>query len=116
MKENIEKDLTKICFVFSLLGLFLIYMFSPENIYTYKTISEINQECDGSVKTAAHLVKVFYSSRGSLIGLLKEENKTIFVFLKNYSVIGGENILVKGKAEIYRQQCWIFPDNLEIIK
>ena len=115
-KSAIEKDLAKICFCFAILGLVLIYVFSPENIYSHKTVFELSQKCEGPVKISSQLVKVFYSSKGSLIGLFEEENASVFIFLKNYSVIGGEQILVKGKADLHKQQCWLFPDNLEIIR
>ena len=111
-----EKSLTWVCFIFALIGLLLIYVFSPENIYAQKTVSELSQKCEGPVKINAQLIKVFYSSKGSLIGLFEENNASVFIFLKNYSVIGGEQILVKGKADLHKQQCWLFPDDLEVVK
>jgi len=108
--------LGRVSFVFAILGLVFIYVFSPDNIYVYRTVPELSEACEGSVKVTSTLIRTFYSSKGSLLGMFKENDEVIFLHLKNHSVIKGETVLVRGKAELYRQQCWLFTDKLEVVR
>lgn len=97
--------------IFSVIGLALVYFFAPGNEYKKVSAAELRSDCTGAVEIEAYLARTFYSQKGSYIGVLDGE---ILVLLKNESAIGGINITVRGKANIYRGQCWVFADEVAL--
>lgn len=102
-------------FAFSVLGLFLVYAFSPEMKYEDKSIFEVIEECNGLYKTEGRLAKTFYSKKGNFIGVLGEEKYTLMVMLDNNSYFAGDMILVKGRASRLSKTCWFFPDAVDLL-
>lgn len=100
---------------FSVLGLFLIYFFSPSQKYMEKDIFEISENCEGSFKTKGILTRTFYSKKGNFIGILSEKNFTLFVLLNDNSFFRGDRIYLEGQANKFSKTCWFFPDKVELL-
>jgi hypothetical protein len=106
--------LQKLSFILAAFGLILIYFFSPTQQSIKKSISEIRRDCSGLVNVDGTLGKISYSSNGNLIAELYQNKSKIMIFLRDDTVKEGDNLSVFGKANRFSNQCWIFPDRVEL--
>ena len=63
---------------------------------------------------APKLVRDPVNNLGNLIAELYQNRSKIMVFLKDESVQEGDNLSVFGKANRFSNQCWIFPERVEL--
>jgi len=108
------RPLQKLSFTLAVFGLILIYLFSPTQQSVKKTIAEIQKDCSGLVSIEGTIGRISYSSNGNLIAELYQNRSKIMVFLKDESVQEGDNLSVFGKANRFSNQCWIFPERVEL--
>jgi len=108
-----EKIILYPSIVFSVIGLFLIYSFSPSQKYVSEEISEIKQRCEGFYETQGTLIRVSSSKNGNHIGVLSKDNSSILVLL-NSSFFKGDKVMVRGQVNEYSNQCWFFPDTIDL--
>jgi len=95
-------------------SLFLIYFFSPNQSQIKNSIPEIRRDCSGPVALEGTAGKISYSSNGNLIVELLQNKSKILVFLRDKFIEEGSNISVFGKASKFSNQCWIFPERVEL--
>lgn len=92
-------------FLFSaaVLGIVLIYFFSPQNDFL--------ASCNGDVKANGTLVKTFFSKNKNVVGIFKSSDKEFLVNLDEF-VDTPKNAEISGRASNYNDACWIFPDEI----
>jgi hypothetical protein len=106
--------LRKISFILAIFGLLLIYGFSPSQSQVKKSISEIRRDCSGPVAIEGTVGNISYSSNGNVIVELLQNRSKILLLLKDSFVEEGSNLSVFGKASKFSNQCWIFPERVEL--
>jgi hypothetical protein len=105
--------LRNVSLILAVLGLILIYGFSPNQEQAKSTISDIRRDCSGSVAVQGTIGNISYSSNGNIIAQLSQNKSKISLFLKDSSIEEGSNVSVFGRASKFSNQCWIFPERVE---
>jgi hypothetical protein len=105
--------LKRLSLLLALLGLILIYLFSPGQQNTATSINQVRKSCSGPVAIEGVIESVSYSSNGNMIAELSQNGSKILVFLEKGLFDEGQNLSVFGKASKFSNQCWIFPDRVE---
>ena len=100
--------LRTLSFVLAASGLFLIYLFSPNQQSSSSLAS-----CSGQVALEANVSQVSIASNGMIATIYQNRSK-ILVFLKDAVAEKGDRISVIGKASKFSNQCWIFPERVEV--
>ena len=95
-------------------GLILIYLCSPAQLAAKSSISALQKNCFGSVEVEGTVTKLIYSSNAGLTAELTQNKSKIMVFLRDWLVDKGDNISISGKASKFSNQCWLFPDKVEL--
>ncbi len=104
-----------LCLGLSLIGVLLVYAFSPDSSYKQATIQQITANCAGSFVTNGTVVKQFVSKKGNPIVSLSNANKSILVLLRNTTYFVGDRIQVKGHTSWSSKTCWLFSDEVRLI-
>jgi len=103
-----------LCLAIALTGLTILH-FTPETPYREIKIEEMNNECEGKVNVNGTVINTFYSEKGNYIGLISEKESQALLMLPEGKIFQGDQVEVKGRASEYREQCFIFPDETQII-
>ena len=102
--------LTKVSLAMAASGIVLIYLFSPSQEQNPLGLAG---GCSGQIAIEANISKVSAASDG-LIATIYQNKSKIFVFLKDAFAQEGDRIFVTGKASKFSNQCWIFPERVEV--
>lgn len=86
----------------------------PKTVYQRRTIKEIKSNCEGKVETTGKVIKSFKSEKGNYIGLLAGEEEELLTMFPEENAFPGDEVEVKGRASEYREQCFLFPDKVEL--
>ena len=112
-----EKTLLKIALTCSIIGVFLIFIFS--NIYKIneKNISEIKIEDDKYAKITGTITKIIETNKTKIITISKNEEITLVMF-SDYplNLEKGDSIEAKGKIEKYKGEKEIITDEIRLLK
>ncbi|MFH0987193.1 MAG: OB-fold nucleic acid binding domain-containing protein [Candidatus Micrarchaeota archaeon] len=109
---NPEKIIARVSFVLALVGLALVYFFSPEITYQRLTVEQVSESCEGYVSVSGEIVKTFYSQKGNFIVTVSDGNAVALV-VTDPIYKTGDIISLKGRASEYGSSCWIFPEDIE---
>jgi hypothetical protein len=104
------KLLRTVSFFLAISGLFLIYLFSPNQ---EQNRSSLTGGCSGQMAIEANVSKVSATSDGLIVTIYQNKSR-ILVFLKDAFAQEGDRIFVTGKASRFSNQCWIFPERVEV--
>ncbi len=99
--------LRMISFFLAVSGLFLIYLSSPT------PEQSPSAGCSGQITIEANVSKTSVASDG-LIATIYQNRSKMLVFLKDAFAQEGDRIFVTGKASKFSNQCWIFPERVEV--
>lgn len=86
----------------------------PKTSYDHKTIEEIQSNCEGKVKTTGRVIKSFKSDKGNYIGILSGEEEEVLVMFPEENIFPGDEVQIKGRASEYKEQCFLFPDEVKL--
>ncbi len=98
---------------FAVLGLFLSYYFSDDR-YEKVDPKALAENCYGRVELDGRLLRVFYSKKGNLIGVVSSNGYHFLVLLNGYNYSKGDLLTVKGFASKYSGSCWVFPKQVKL--
>lgn len=114
-----EKKLLKIALISSLIGLFILFIFSDNISVSEKAISKIEDEDIGSsVKIIGTVSRVSNSDKVAFLELSQERIDTITVVLfkdQNISLVPGMRVEIVGSIEDYNGEKEIIGNRVMII-
>ena len=102
------KSLRIISFFLAVLGLSLICLLSPSQEQNRSSLS-----CSGQIAVEANISNISVVSDGLIATIYKNKSKML-VFLKDTLAQEGDRISITGKASKFSNQCWIFPERVEV--
>jgi hypothetical protein len=100
-------------FLLALTGLFLIVFFYPNQVSVKKSLSTVQKYCYGTVQVEGTVNKISLSQTGNLIAELSQNKSSVMVVLQKV-IEEGSNVSIFGKASKFSNQCWIFPERVEL--
>lgn len=95
-------------------GLILLQTLPPTP-HNPLTIQEITENCEGKIETQGRIIKTFYSEKQNHIGIIPGKTNQLLIMLPENKFYAGDNVKIKGRASEYREQCFIFPDEIELV-
>ncbi len=98
---------------FSIIGIVMCWAFQPPVEFRVLSVSELKENCFGSVHFTAVVSRVFTSSKGNEIAILKENASTVLLLSNDYDLQQGEAVMIEGRASEYHDSCWVFPEKVE---
>lgn len=92
----------------------IILQTTTNTSYPNRSIERITSSCEGKFTTQGEIIKTFYSEKGNYLGLIAGEEEQALIMLSETKALPGNQVEVRGKASEYREQCFIFPDKVEV--
>ncbi len=84
--------------------------------YTPVSIEHLNVNCKGEVEIKGEVANTFHSNKGNYIGIVSEKGFEVPVILNERKIIPGDQVKILGRASKYREDCFLFPDQVKIKK
>jgi DNA/RNA endonuclease YhcR with UshA esterase domain len=111
-----EKIILTICFLFSLAGLFGLYLFSESMDYSEKTIEKIKGEkLQEMIKLQGEVIRS--TTVGNVTFITLEQPSTIDVIVfDNVTIYPGERVEIIGKSEEYNKEMEIIAHRIRVIE